>query len=89
MISMLRFCMYSAYDAGVHSHPQTVLKNLGITYEYAVPQSIADQWWFYLPNNLPRELPEYLTVTEVDPYKHIGYGLSHEVAERLSAFEGE
>lgn len=84
MIKMLRFCMIGAYYAGVEGHPQLVMKELGITYVHAVPQSMGDQWWFYIPKNLPQELPSYLTLKDVDPYSHIGFGLSEKNAEILA-----
>ncbi|AUR85571.1 hypothetical protein NVP1076O_66 [Vibrio phage 1.076.O._10N.286.51.B7] len=53
----LRYDMYSSPN----NHPQKVMEALGITYKYVVPQSIADQWWFYDCENVPSALPEYLT----------------------------
>lgn len=41
-------------------HPQKAMKELGITYSKAVPQSIADQWWFYDCENVPDKLPPFL-----------------------------
>lgn len=84
MVKMLRYCIYSAQDARCGKHPQKVMIDLGITYKMAVPQSIADQWWFYCPNNLPDELPKYLKLGEVNPYNHVGWGLSKEDADMLS-----
>lgn len=42
-------------------HPQKSMRELGITYSKAVPQSIADQWWFYDCENIPEKLPPFLT----------------------------
>lgn len=88
MIQMLKFCMRSAHDVGVGGHPQLVMKELGITYVHAVPQSMGDQWWFYIPKNLPQELPSYLTLKDVDPYSHIGFGLSEKTAKLLTEWKG-
>lgn len=65
-------------------HPQKVMKELGITYQHATPQMIADQWWFWNCENLPTELPEYLDELIADPFKMIGYGLSKEDAEKIT-----
>ena len=32
------------YDAVFKQHPQKVLRDLGITYKKAIPQSIGNQW---------------------------------------------
>lgn len=80
----LRYCMYAA-GFGCHEdrHPQVVMAALGIKYEHATPQSIADQWWFWNCTNVPAELPRYLTVLTVTPRQAIGYGLTAEEAARL------
>jgi hypothetical protein len=64
-------------------HPQTVMKELGITYQHSTPQSMGDQWWFWNCENLPEILPKYLTEMKNDPMECIGYGLSKETAERI------
>jgi hypothetical protein len=66
----LRFDMITAYHSGATEHPQKVMKDLGITYEDATPQSIADQWWFWNCENVPDTLPRYLSELNVDPKKH-------------------
>ncbi len=68
-------------------HPQEIMKKLGITYQHATPQSIADQWWFWNCENLPKELPPYLEVTFWDPMKNIGNGLSKELAEMIRDYK--
>jgi len=60
----LRYCMHGAYIAGEKEHPQKAMKTLEIEYERAIPQSIGDQWWFLHCSNLPKELPEFLTIME-------------------------
>lgn len=60
----LRFSMYGCDEI---KHPQKVMEDLGITYKDATPQSIADQWWFWDCENVPAELPKYLTPLELDP----------------------
>ena len=81
--SHLRFCMWTAYDCGVKNHPQKVMKELGITYQQATPQSMSDQWWFWNCENIPKELPEYLQVADWNPMEKIGWGLSKEDAESI------
>lgn len=53
----LRYSMW----ASPNEHPQRVMRDLGITYEKAIPQPIADQWWFINCQNVPDALPKYLT----------------------------
>jgi hypothetical protein len=86
----LHFCMYGAYDAGEQRHPQNVMRDLGITYLYAVPQSIADCWQFYCCQNVPAELPTFLTTFErKDPHASIGYGLDREMADAIAAYDAK
>lgn len=62
---------------GPLSHPQQYMRALGITYKLAVPQSIADQWWFFACENVPEKLPECLSIMENKNLKGlVGYGLS-------------
>jgi hypothetical protein len=63
------------------------MRELGITYQHATPQSVGDQWWFWNCRNLPDKLPEYLTELNIDPMDAIGYGLSREDA--ITIKEGE
>jgi hypothetical protein len=63
----LRFFMMDAIDCGINEHPQAAMRRLGITYERSVPQSLGDQWWFYGCENIPDELPPYLSKLETDP----------------------
>jgi hypothetical protein len=83
----LRYCLYKSYDAQIKEHPQKEMNRLGITYKLAVPQSIADQWWFLGCENLPEPLPPYLKriMEDVTDFKKfIGNGLSKEDAEMLN-----
>lgn len=71
-------------------HAQQYMRDLGITYEIAVPQSICDQWWFFNCKNVPPKLPEELSIFDMKgrPLKDlIGYGLSAEMVERLEKSE--
>lgn len=45
-------------------HPQLAMKELGISYERSIPQSIADQWWFLGCKASPEKLPPFLSVIE-------------------------
>ena len=69
-ITDLRFCCLDVND---QRHPQVIMKSLGITYEKAIPQSIADQWWFLgctVPEGMV--LPSYLKPMDLpdDERKH-------------------
>lgn len=68
-------------------HPQEVMRDLGITYQHATPQSIGDQWWFWNCENLPDPLPAFLSVANWDPMKMIGFGLSKEDADRIRDYK--
>lgn len=67
-------------------HAIDVMQELGITYQHRTPQSIAEQWWFWNCQNIPDELPGYITPMQNDPMKCIGYGLSQSDAEAIRDF---
>lgn len=67
-------------------HPLGTMAELGITYQHATPQSIADQWWFWCCENVPDELPKYLTVLDIDPMDCIGFGLSFQEAMKIKNY---
>ena len=54
-----------ANECGVHGHAQTIFHKLGIDYELAIPQSMADQFWFFNCTNVPEPLPDWLKVLDV------------------------
>lgn len=84
MIKHLRYCLITAsMDCDENRHAQTVMRELGITYERATPQSICDQWWFWNCENIPEVLPPFLKDLGLEPSKCIGRGLSEEDARQL------
>lgn len=66
-------------------HAQVVMRELGITYQHATPQSIAEQWWFWNCENVPDKLPSYITKMQLDPLEQVGWGLDQETAEAIAA----
>lgn len=56
----IRYSCRRAHDSGETRHPQEVMKALGVEYEKAVPQSVADQWWFLHCSHIPPKA--YLSV---------------------------
>ena len=77
----LRYCLMTAnIDCDESRHAQAVMRELGITYQHATPQSISDQWWFWNCKNIPTPLPKYLTGLDIDPMECVGYGLDRETA---------
>ena len=66
------------YEIPNNCHPIVAMKNLGITYQMSIPQTIADQWWFFCCNDVPTELPSYLSEFKKDNNFRslIGLGLS-------------
>lgn len=80
----LRYCLMSAgIDCGITKHPQVVMKELGIICQHSTPQSMADQWWFWNCENIPDEMPKFLTPLKLDPMTCIGFGLSLSDAEKI------
>lgn len=73
--------------SGDSRHPQIVMKELGITYQHAVPQSVADCWQFFNCENIPKQLPRWIEEIKVDPMELIGWGLDKETAEKIKANE--
>ena len=87
-IKHLRYCcMTASIECKETKHPQEVMDNIGITYQHATPQSIADQWWFWNCENVPDKLPKYLTPLELDPMESIGWGLYKEDAEAIRDYK--
>ena len=85
----LHYCLMTAgIDCNENRHAQTVMKELGITYQHAVPQSISDSWEFWNCENVPNELPPYLKQMDWNPMDRIGWGLSQEVAEKIRDYKG-
>jgi hypothetical protein len=66
------------------AHPQKVMRELGIIYEHATPQTISDEWWFWNCENIPNPLPPFLELATFEPMEMIGFGLSEEMAIKLS-----
>ena len=64
-------------------HAETVMDELGITYQHSTPQMIYDAWWFWNCENIPENLPPFLTVQDWNPMDKIGYGLNLETAEQI------
>lgn len=81
----LRYCMNSAFDAGETRHPKAVMRELGISYQHAMPQFIFKQWWFWNCENIPDTLPPYLSEVKVCPFSAVGHGLSRSQAELIKA----
>lgn len=57
---------YSLYDSP-NKHPQQVMRELGITYLYASPQTIGDCWWFWGCDNVPEQMPNNIKLLELHP----------------------
>lgn len=81
--------MDTARDEKVGMHPQLAMKSLGITYKDSTPMSIVDCWIFWVCENVPKELPKYLEVINIDPKEMIGHGLNEQMANRIQELEDE
>ena len=77
-------CMTASIDCDENRHPQEVMKELSISYQLSTPQSLYDQWWFWNCQNVPGNLPKFLTELKMNPHDAIGKGLSKEDAEQLA-----
>jgi hypothetical protein len=73
----------AACDNKVDGHPQNVMQTLGITYQYATPQSICDCWQFWNCKGVMDILPPYLSKLETDPHEMVGFGLTKEMADEI------
>ena len=78
--------MVANMDCAEMRHAQTVMRELGITYQHASPQSLGEQWWFWNCENVPTELPPFLTQLNLDPKKCVGWGLSQQDADKIAAW---
>lgn len=87
----LRYCLHGSCVEKDFRHPQDVMENLGITYNiYAAPQSMLDCWWFLGCENVPDELPSFITkMNNFVPHKNIGNGLSKGMVAKLELYEKE
>jgi len=83
MKTHLHYDCMEAPTGNEYKHPQEVMKELGITYKHAAPQSLYDSWQFWDCDNVPDELPPWIKIEDWDPMKFIGHGLSKEDAEML------
>ena len=84
----LRYCFISASNCNEERHPQKVMESLGITYKGMTPQTIGDQLWYWGCENIPEELPEYLSDLDAEPLQWIGCGVSQELADQIIAEGG-
>lgn len=74
MIHLRYDIMGAHYYAGEERHPAVVLRELGITFEGAIPQSMGEQWWLF-NCKFDRELPEYITEMKADAWMVSNYKL--------------
>ena len=82
-VKMLSLNLMGAYLAGDDRHAQTIIDGLGISYQIAVPQSIIDSWHFWGCENVPKDLPDFIVASDLDPMEYIGWGLSAKDAASL------
>lgn len=69
----LRYKIDCADYAGEQRHPQEVLRELGISYALAVPQSMGEQWWLF--DCSYETLPSYITPMVADAWMVRQYNL--------------
>ena len=80
----IKYDIPDAIDAGLEDHPESVMSQLGITYQHATPQSIGDCYWFWNCGEIPSPLPAFLSRLDVNPMDAIGNGLSESDAEEIA-----
>lgn len=64
-VKSIRYDLIGAGMSGIHIHPQTEMKRLGIHLLAAIPESIADCWICLTDSEV--ELPEYIKELELKP----------------------
>lgn len=77
-----------AQELGYYGHPQKVMKDLGISSVYALPQSFGAQWWFWgchYGDGAARDLPGFLSILKMGPMEAVGWGLSEERAVAIES----
>lgn len=79
--------VFSMMAAPVHIKPSVVMKDLGITCLLITPHTMEDCIRFWCCENVPNELPPYLTEFKTDPYNWVGHGLTVEDANKISFYE--
>jgi hypothetical protein len=72
-----------AFDHGIKMHPQDWMKSAGISYQRAVPHSIADRWDFWNCEGVHETLPPFLRISDETPASYVGFGLSDEMAQEI------
>lgn len=72
----MKHLSYSLKSSPADRHALDVMKDFGITYQIAVPQTISDCWQFWNCENVPEPLPRFLKVMDMQPEDAVGYGLS-------------
>jgi hypothetical protein len=83
--------MHLTYDLTLAPplHPHEVLRDLGITYQHATPQSVFESWWLWNCENCPNPLPPFLAPLTISPMKAVGNGLSTDWARAIEKREIE
>ena len=69
MIVRVLYDMYGANMAGIMAHPQDQMRNLGISYYEAFPQSLFDAWVFWIDDR--DDLPLYIRKLSWEPIGHV------------------
>lgn len=84
----LRYSYLTAgYDYNEVRHAQTVMKEIGIKYQISVPQIMGDQWWFFNCENIPENLPGYITDLNLSAEQCIGHGLLEEDVKEINNYK--
>ena len=72
----LRYDVYGAGLVGEMRRPEEVLREIGVEFECAIPQSMGDQWWLF--NCTHGELPKYITEMKANTWLVNQYKLPKE-----------
>lgn len=71
-------------------HPRQVIKDAGITYTHAIPQTISDEWWFFNCENVMPHVEGVISTLEIDDAReYIGWGLSAKQAEEINNYQNK
>lgn len=69
-------------------HPREVIRDAGITYTVAIPQTIAGEWWFFNCENVQPHVEGIISTLDIDDTReYVGWGLSMEQANRIENYK--
>lgn len=81
----LRLDLEGMYYLGDKRHATEVMRDLGITYRVATPQSMGACWHFWRCEGIPAKMPAFIAEMDLKPREMIGHGLSQADVDTIEA----